>query len=207
MNNHYENEEAEVDDESSVNFCLNGELIEKLQKIKSDFYVANRKKTFFTSGQKAACAESVCAEIDINKLMAYTIYIIKNTNIIFFNYLVFKTYANQSNFSIINEFIFDKINTCVQQYGSFEMHFDLVTFTVTAAERYKHLIELFVAKCLERRTGFIDLTINITIYNTPSMVEHIHRVFKMLIHPSLKTKIIYRNKEESPDLLKKLLQS
>jgi hypothetical protein len=196
---------VKLDETSSNESSFNGELIEQLKKIKEDFYNSNRKKLFFTANQKIACAESVCAEIDINVLLTNTIYIIENKNIVFFNYLIFKTFANNNNFHIINDFIFEKINNCIRDYGSFEMHFDLSTFTVSAAERYKGLIELFVNKCLDKRTTFINHTVNITIYNTPHMVEHINLIFKSLINPALKTKIVYYNKKESPRLMNSLL--
>ena len=66
---------------------------------------------------------------------------------------------------------------------------------------------LFVKKCLESKTTFVDSTINITIYNTPSMVETIIKLFKSLIHPDLKTKIRYYDKKVSPDLLHTLLNT
>jgi hypothetical protein len=206
MNNKY-NKYEDVEEGSSDESNLNGELVDQLKKIKEEFYSSNRKKLFFTSSQKIACAESVCAEIDINVLLTNTIHIVENKNVVFFNYLIFKTYANDNNFHIINDYLFEKINNCIHNYGSFEMHFDLATFTVSAAERYKRLIELFVKKCLDKQTTFVNSTVNITIYNTPSMVEHINAIFKSLIHPVLKTKIVYYDKKASPRLMNLLLNS
>jgi len=200
MNDQYE----ELNYNSSI---VNDNLIEKVKKITQKYYNTHQKKLFFASNQKAACAQSVCSEIDLNELLINTVYIIKDTNIIFFNYLVFKTFANEEIFHIIIENLFEQINNCISNHGSFEMHFDLATFSVSAAERYKRLIELFVKQCLESKTTFVDSTINITIYNTPSVVETINKLFKALIHPALKTKIRYYDKKESPELLYSLLHT
>lgn len=178
--------------------------LQEIESIKNDFYNENSKKTFFNKSQKFDCANTVCQRIDIDDLLYHTSWIIPNTNKVYFDYTVFKQYASPENFILVVNDILAKCLDCSNQYQYFEVHVNLSSFTMTAAERYKSIIELFCNECFRRDTRFTEKLISMNIYNIPTMIENISRILLPLIPPEVRPKIRLFSKQESSDLLYKL---
>jgi hypothetical protein len=180
-------------------------LTDQISKYQTDFYNENGKNTFYKKAQKLECAEFISSRFDINQLIQQTMFIIPNTNIVYFDYTVFKQYANPSNYEIIVNEVLALFTQCIEKYGSFEAHIQLAGFTISSTERYKTVIQSFCQKCLQSTTKYCNLLTYMYIYNTPLMIDNITTFLKPFISPVVYGKIIKYNKTESPELLKMLL--
>lgn len=175
----------------------NDNLANDLEKFKSKYYDDNKKNVFFKKDQKMDLANKVCTEFDINQLIHKTIYIISGTNKIYVDYTLFKLYANPSVFESIITHVQDLSMRCIQEYGVFECHLNIDTFTVTAAERYQNIIHMF---CNQPLDGF-DYTrvmTNLFVYNVPSSIDVISKILLKFVDPTVKAKIVAYNKAETP---------
>lgn len=179
--------------------------LEEIYKIQEDFYNKNNKNTFFKKSQKIDCATQICENFDLAYLINMTINTIPNTNIIYFDYLFFKTYATPQNYEQVVLCILEMVDGCIIKYGSFEFHINLKSFTITAAERYRRVIELFCGKCLSRENNYSDYLECIVIYNTPNIMDNIYILFKQFIDPVVTKKIQLFDKDESQLKLNSLI--
>lgn len=186
------------------------DLLELLNKVQTDFYTNNGgKNILFKNNQKQKCTESITNQFNLYDLLKSTVYIIPNTNKIYLNYLLFKTFANNSNNNEIIDYIIELLCQCINTYGQYEMHINLHSFSISAAERYKSSIQLFCEKCYSLNNtcnvNFAGMLIHMYIYNTPSVISTITQLFKPFIDPLLNQKLIFITKDQSPLLLEQLL--
>lgn len=185
---------------------MSEQLLNDLNKFKSTYYTDNKKNVVFNkSSQKYDLAEKVCSEYGFETLIQRTIYIIPNTNKIYMDYLVLKLIANPANYNHIVDYAFSLFTHLVQTHGSFEFHANMDTFTITAAERYKRLVELF---CRDPKDGELEFTkylTNIYIYNTPSAIDSMIQMVSHLFEAKILSIVVRYNKKESPQLLQRLL--
>ena len=184
---------------------MSEQLLNDLNNFKSAYYTDNKKNAIFNkSSQKYDLAEKVCSEYGFETLIQRTIYILPNTNKVFMDYLVLKLIANPSNYEQITEYAFSIFTYLVQTYGSFEFHANMDTFTITAAERYKHLVKLF---CRDPKDGELEYTkylTNIYIYNTPSAIDSMIQMVSHMFEPKILSIVVRYSKKESPQLLQQL---
>jgi hypothetical protein len=174
-------------------------LIKNAEKIKADFYENNKKKSFFKSAQKIECAKQVFQNMDIRQLIVHSFYLIPNTNCIYFDYPLFKTYACAEVYEDFTTHAYTIINTCLSQYPSFDIHVNMQSFTISAFERLRKLIERFFVES----PLFSDKLTFVYIYYTPSIIEQINKMIKMFI-AHISYKIVYFSKTESHDKMKML---
>ena len=176
-------------------------LLEKMNEIQDKYYNDKSKKIFFKKSQKMECAKEMCKTLNLNEMIAKTIYVIPDTNGIYMDYTIFKLYANPDNFDAIIQHI---INTCrylVTFYHSFEVFINLDSFTVSAAERYKGMIKKYCDSCLTENTDFAILMVKLNILNTPSVIEMIVNIIKPVIDKGVVEKVSFKKKDESKYLV------
>jgi hypothetical protein len=182
-------------------------LIEEIEKFQDAYYSqSGGKNVVFKKSQKLECASQISSNFDIQILLNKTVYIIQNTNKIFIDYTVFKLYGTPDNYKLIIERLFSLFLEAINRYGNYECHINLNTFTITAAERYKKIIELFCSECLQNTTRYAVYLSKMHIYNSPSMLENIATIFMHYIEPCVKTKIEIHNKIESDEKIKYIHQ-
>lgn len=182
-------------------------LIEEIAKFQDTYYSqSGGKNLLFKKSQKLECASQISTNFDIQVLIDKTVYIIQNTNKIFIDYTVFKLYGNPDNYKLIIDRIFSLLLEVINTYGGYECHINLNTFTITAAERYKKVIEMFCSECLQNTTKYAVYLSKMHIYNSPNMLENIATIFMHYIEPSVKTKIEIHNKIESNEKIKYIHQ-
>ena len=174
-------------------------LLEEVKEFQDSYYSQNTKKMFLKNSQKIECANKITENFDIFDLIKKTIYIIPNTNKVYIDYLIFKLYANPNVYNDIINYSLNIFSECISKYGDFECHINLNTFTITSAYRYNDMIELFCKKCLmtNPKSSYSMLLSKMYIYNSPSMMENISKIFTHLIHPEVKSKLIIYNKQET----------
>jgi hypothetical protein len=184
------------------------DLLEEVKEFQHSYYSENTKNIFFKNSQKINCAKDITEKFNSNELIKKTIYIIPNTNKIYIDYLIYKLYANPNVYDEIINYILELFSECITKYGDFECHLNLSSFTVTSAHRYQYHIELFCKRCLELNTpNYSTLLSKFYIYNSPSVMENISKIFKHLIHNEVKKKIIIYNKQESILKIEELFSS
>lgn len=183
----------------------NNSFLDNIQRLQNQYYQKDPKNTFFKKYQKTNCASEIATKMDTNELLQKTAYIIPNTNRVWIDYLIFKVYANPGNYTSIIQYLLSLIINVINIYGSFEIHINLDTFSISAAERYKDSIYLFCEECIKLNTQFSNSISNMYIYNTPSVMDRISALFASIISTEVKSKIILINKRDSPGLINQLL--
>ena len=173
------------------------DLLNDIEKFKNTYYTENKKAFFFKKSQKMDCAAKISSEFNLQDLLEQTVAILPNTNRVYLDYTVFKLYANPDNYSAIVAYVLQLFRTCIQTYGSFECHFNLGSFTITAAERYKSVIELFCNECLKSETRYGRMMSKMYIYYSPGMIERFTTLFAHLIDPFIRDRFVVYSKEES----------
>jgi hypothetical protein len=177
-------------------------ILEKAQKIQNDFYSTHQKKTIFKKTQKIECAKTISQTMNINELLDSTLYIIPNKNIIYFDYNIFKLFANFENYDQIINYFFLLKSQCVYKYFYYEFHINLHLFSISALERYKKFLEIFAERQQEDNSNVL---LKICIYNSPSFIDTILKVLNTLINQEILNKAVFFKKEESAVLLNRLL--
>jgi hypothetical protein len=172
-----------------------------MESFKTKYYSENNKNRLFKKSQKIDFAKQLTNSPEFNLEIALqnTIYIITNSNKIFFNYEIFKYYAHPENYSQIVDYILSLILLCISKFETFEMHININSFTVSSAERYKEIIKLFMNKCMSNNTQFSQLLTSLILYNAPSMMNEISILLKPFIDPIILNKITIHNKNNTPD--------
>jgi len=186
-------------------------LQEQIEKFKNDYYTdsGGKKSSFVLYGkkvQKEDLAQKVAEEFDIQNLLDQTIFIIPDTNQVVIDYTVFKQYANDSNYDAIINHILTKYDFCINTYGTYSVHVNLATFSTTAAERYRRIIELFNSRFVQGvETIYMRQLERFYVYNPPAMLQMIHNILKPIMSPRISAKTQIIPKTESCDKLNELL--
>ena len=185
---------------------MNLSFQEKIAQLQNNYYKENTKCVIFKTTQKLDCATTISSEFKIDELFSNTVYILPNTNKLYFDYTFFKTYATPAIFEQLVEYIYDLIKTTIIKYKSYEMHINWNTYSISAHERYKDLYSLFLNKYDNCDFNFHDNLNNLYVYYTPNVIQIISKIMTPIIHPVVLSKVTLYNKTESENLLKCLLQ-
>jgi hypothetical protein len=179
----------------------------KIEELKNQYYSDNKKCIFFKSNQKMDCAATITNQIGIEELIQKTIYLLPNTNSVFMDYTVFKTYATSENYNKIVGYILSLFDYCIANYGDYNAHVNLDSFTISAAERYKSIIECFLVNCMAIGSHYSDKLNHMYIYNTPNTFQNISKLLMPFVDPTVKPKIVFYDKKCSGDLLNKFMKN
>ena len=183
------------------------DILEKISNLQNDYYTRKPKNIFLKNTSKIDCATVVSQNINIDEMIRKTVFIIPETNIVYFDYCNFKLFANPNIYTKIVDYILQLFISCIDKYGSFEAHLNLKTFSVSAAQRYKSIIEIFCSKCLQNNTQISLKLDKFFIYNIPSIFDSIAAIFSVFIDNNVRNKIIICTKEQSSMILESLLIS
>jgi len=183
------------------------EIKSKINDTHAAFYSTHSRNVMFKNSQKMECAEQVARNIDIELLIKNTVFILPNTNKIFFNYSMFKTYAHPSIYGVIIKYTLTLFNSCIEAHNSFQIHADLNTFSISAAHRYKSAIEMFCSEFLHsvNKPLICEHLDRFYLYNTPSMIDNISTILNPFVNDQIKSKVEYVSKKDSMHLLKQFL--
>jgi len=179
--------------------------IDLLEKLKNEYYnEKGGKNTIFKKKQKAEIAEIICSRFPLDVLLKNTIYRIKNQNIIYIDYKMFKLYANERIYEEMVNYVFYLFNDTIYKYGNMNVQLNMDTITVSATERFKDIIVLFNKQCVN--TEFVYHLNKWCIYNTPSFIDSYLSILKILIDQNIMENLTLYSKKESPSLIEKLLE-
>jgi hypothetical protein len=182
------------------------DLINKLEDMKKDYYAKNSKNMFFKSKQKLELAENISSALSVDDLLQRTVYVIKDTNKVYIDYTVFKTYANPSIYEKMVRYALFVLDYCIEKFGTYEVYLNLDTFSVSACHRYKDVIETYLNECMKHETPYTEKLITMHLYNIPSVFDNIQKLLTPFIHETVKQKIDLRDKRESPALIAELFK-
>ena len=180
------------------------ELTKSAEDLQKNYYEENGKSVIFKNSQKAKCAEYLANNLDMSILLKNTAFIIPNTNKVLLDYTIFKTYAHESIYEMVIQYILNLFSNCIDKYGSFDAHINLKSFTISAAQRYGDIIKLFCSKCLQSNTRYASHINNLVIYNTPSMIDTISKMFRPFINDNVRNRIDLKTVEQSTEILHSL---
>jgi len=177
----------------------------KVAQLQEKYYKENGKNRIFKSSQKNECAQIVSSTLDNSVLFANAIFIIPETNKIYFDYVFFKSFANPSIFHEFIDYTYKLINTCIQKYQSYAFHINWNSYTISSHERYKGLYKIFLDKYENNNCTFHEHLTELYVYYTPNVIQAISGLMKPLLHPDVLSKIRLVSKNESEQHIKKLL--
>jgi hypothetical protein len=183
---------------------MSSSLVKNMESCKETYYINENKNSFFKKNQKNECAKKVSESFPLDDMINKTIYVIPNTNKIFIDYTIFKLFGVEGNYDNIIEKVLFYYDELMIQYGGYEVHINLQSFSITSAERYKNIISLFYETSNKVNINYTKYLIGMYIYYTPSMMDIISKLLKPFIDPIIISKIIYIQKKESESSLKQL---
>ncbi len=157
------------------------EYLLKIKETQTDYYSTHTKHKIFKSAQKNACAAHVTNKISLDQMINCTVFNIPNTNIIYYNYLVFKTYGTNEIAEVIYKHMVNVIDRILSTYASFEFHINLKSFSVSACHRYR----VMIIGSLETNQIFTEKLSKLVIYNTPSIINQITPLLYHSVKPIL----------------------
>jgi hypothetical protein len=166
-------------------------LSEQLDIMKVKYYSNHGSNaTFFKNTHKLACAKEITSQIPLETLLEQTIVIRPDTNQIHVKYELLKRFACPSVYAAIIDYISNLVHISITDYDSFEMHIDLNTFTVTAANRYNDLIRMFCEKALQKNSAYQIKLNHIYLYNYPSIISILTTLFAGFVDENARGKVI-----------------
>jgi len=167
-------------------------------ELKKAYYETNTKNVFFKKSQKFDCAKDICSKFNIVNLMDSTFWLVPNKHKFYFDYRMYKLYGHPENFRLVVDNILHMTNWCIDEYKCFEIHLNLCGFSVSAAERYRNLIQLFCDICMNQtEREYLPYMITMNIYNIPLVFDNISKILMPILPPELIPKIRLIKKAES----------
>jgi len=164
---------------------MNNNILEKLQKIKKE-----DKKQF----------QNLSLTNDQLQFLLDQSFLIKNEKIIA-KYKIIKNFATPNNFTLIIHNLLTKIRLLIDKYNGFEMHIDMLGYTLTSHERIKNIYTLLFNACEEDNILFSEKLIKINIYNSPTFIRTLTPFFAPFINKTANEKITLLNKIDSEKML------
>ena len=165
------------------------EFYASLKQMEEQFYAVNKKNRFFKKTQKAELTKFICSQLDINILLNNLI-IVGETNNVYFDYQIFKLFANADNYDSIIQTCIQIFSDLIVKYGSYIIHVNLKSITVSAVERHKNFVSRFTQQCITDGRHLYSMRIeNLFIYNSPPIFETIRGMMRPLIDPNVMAKL------------------
>jgi hypothetical protein len=186
---------------------MNDSLTDKLAELQNQYYETNKKNTFFKNSQKKDCANIVLNNVSIQELLNRTAYVLPNSNKVYIDYPILKTYSTDETYATIMTHICELFKQCIQTYGVYECHLNLLSCTVSACERNKGLFYCLFDECRKNDDIYTTMISSFYIYNTPNTMSSIIQLMTPLMSPVVKNKIKLFDKIESPSMILSLHQN
>ena len=170
-------------------------IIENIKRIQEGYYSVSKKTMFNKKELKNNCAELITQNISLNELVSKTVYVIENTNIVFVDYTVFKSFATPSSYQAVVDSLVSNIISVINKWGTFEVHLNLNSLSVTGLDRYNSIFKVYYDTCCSNGLYYNEDKIDkIIILNTPTVISTLIPLIVRYTDPSIKSKIICRKK-------------
>ena len=170
---------------------MSEDLIENIKRIQDRYYSVSKKTLFNKKELKNDCAELITQNISLNELVSKTVYIIPDTNRVFVDYTIFKTFATPSSYQAVVDTLVSKIISIINKCGTFEIHLNLNSLTVTGLDRYNSIFKVYYDTCCSNGLYYDkDKIDKLVILNTPMVISTLIPLIVRYTDPSIKSKII-----------------
>ena len=171
---------------------------EQIISIQNQYYSQNTKNRIFKKDQKLDCAHYVSKHISIDELIENTLYYVPNTNILIYDYTIYKTYIYPDIYPYFNNHFVNMFQYGIDNFKKVSLYVQSDTFTVSAFERYRDSIQHLIKTI---PYGWVQYAESITLFNCPSMIENVLNLLYMLLDKesktSLKSKLTCLSKQDS----------
>lgn len=171
---------------------------EQIISIQNQYYSQNTKNRIFKKDQKLDCAHYVSKHISIDELIENTLYYVPNTNILIYDYTIYKTYIYPDIYPYFNNHFVNMFQYGIDNFKKVSLYVQSDTFTVSAFERYRDSIQHLIKTI---PYGWVQYAESITLFNCPSMIENVLNLLYVLLDKesktSLKSKLTCLSKQDS----------
>jgi len=182
-------------------------FLEKITELQKEYYSKTTKNIFLKSSQKLDFANTISNKLGLDEMINNTVYSIPNSNKVFFDYTVFKLYACPENYDFIISNIVSLFDKNIENYGNYETHINLNSFSISALERYKPIIIKFCNDFLKNNKKYTDTLKNLYIYNTPNMIQLVINIVGPYVERDVLKKMALFNKKDSEKLISELFNN
>lgn len=173
--------------------------------IQTDFFKSQPKNWLFNKRkQKEDCAAAVCMQMTPAALINATVYTIPKSNQIYIDYSIFKSFAHPAVYNSVVDRILQNFHECCELYGSFNVHINLASLTVSGIERYRDFIDTFINNCLQRNLEYSDKLNRMYLYNVPNILEALSRMLSRMLDAEVMRKVVIFDKTQSRDAIEQL---
>jgi len=162
----------------------------KISTAQNQYYETHPKALLFKQNQKMECAAAVSQNISLDELFQKTIMVLPTTNKIYFDYLLFKTFGHPLIYDKIVDYTIQLFDGVITNFGTFEIHIDLQSFTMTAAQRYKEIAQIFCGRCLAKDTTYSKRVVSLHIYHCPRMIDSLSNLFSAFVDENVRAKVV-----------------
>ncbi len=151
-----------------------------------------KRPSFFTSKatNKIERAKYITNQIPLDQLLSNTFFILENTNRIYLDYPKLKLFATPDIYDKLLEHVTKLIQICVNIYGNVELHANLNTFSITAANRYKELIKKCCTHFFQSNSTYKNEITHIYLHNYPKIIPLLTTLFSGFVDDNSYDKII-----------------
>jgi hypothetical protein len=170
--------------------AIESPILKEIQNL-MEIHTLNKVSTvkMFKNSKKLECSQFIWENINSREELVRLTIFYENNNI-YINYPIFKLFIIPDIYDTIINYIINVIVEVINQNGKYNIHINIDSFTISAAERYM----VFINSIFERvfRTQYVNHLEKIYIYNAPSVIEFLKNIFNGLLRGNnmLKDKIV-----------------
>jgi hypothetical protein len=159
-----------------------------LKEVYDEFMISTPMKLFHSAPAAPYISE--------HHVLQKIVYKLPDSNIIFFEYPLFKQYCHSMNVKNIVPQLFSLIDSSLMQTQAYELHINLRSFSITSVEQNMTLIQAFMEKFKSNILYKNNLT-KLYIYHTPTVMKQIIKMLSMFKMEGISQKCVYYDKDES----------
>ena len=180
-------------------------LEDQINALKNEFYSNNQKKIIFKNKQKFDYAKVVSNNINLKTLIANTFITNDNTDIILFQYPIFKNYATYDNIKEILNYFINLVTHKINCFNQYRLYANLDSYSVTAHERFKNMYIILFEMDSEKHVIFNDKLHSLNVFNSPHILSTLNSFFSSFVDSNVINKVTLISKKQTGDKLEKLL--
>jgi hypothetical protein len=168
----------------------NKDVTAQLDEFKNKY--KSKKPSFFESKatNKMERAKEITTQIPLDQLLSNTFFIIDNSNKIYLDYPKLKLFATPNIYDQMLEHVTKLIQICVNIFGNVELHANLNTFSITAANRYKELIQKLCTHFFQSDSLYKNEITHIYLHNYPKIIPLLTSLFSGFVDDNSYDKIV-----------------
>jgi CRAL/TRIO domain len=182
-------------------FSIMKEKQDKYQLNEINISSTNKYKISKIFSKNRTIIPEVCKNYNIQELLNDTVYIVKNKNILFIDYQVFKMYMVKDIYNLIIQHFIERLTTLLKSYSTFEVHVNLKGLTVSSLQKYSGIFSIFYDTCNIQNIVFSQFITKCCLYNISNSIDAISKIIKQFVDDSVKKTVVFYNERETENIL------